>query len=489
MAQYDDEYDGATFGVYPGSGRRDDDEIRALIDSVRRQPALITPTQGQTPRRETLRMYPQATPRPMPTHWGDAKRMDPAPGYDPNATYGVMGNQRSYNGLRGGAGDLSQTPDLFNAQGAIPGVGPQPQAGAQPAPAQALPQTLARAGAQGHDESLAMAMRAIDRQTQAPDMTAAIEENLRRANAASGDIAGAGILQALGGQEFAPWSGQILQQAIKARSPQEVPGGWGTIHQGQFTPNEYKQREAEVERLTKTAALLEARANNADTLEQKEILAAQANEVRLEVARITGASKSDHVNLQREGTTPSGEVVSFNPRTGGRTVNGQPYNGPVMSQSALDKQAEAVQQSLGAIRALTSINDMVAKNPNAFGGVATLSSLTPQIIASRWQSAKLTPQEREVRALVMTQAAQVINDLYGAAVSAGEMGRAVTFVPTNLDDPVTVAVKLKAAMSWANSKASTYGGGVRGVAEARSGAAPGAPGDGPPEGAVRLKRQ
>jgi hypothetical protein len=102
--------------------------------------------------------------------------------------------------------------------------------------------------------------------------------------------------------------------------------------------------------------------------------------------------------------TPSGELVTFNPGTGQQMVNGQPYNGPVMSQQTMDKQATAVQDSLGALNRLKSIEAMVAKNPNAFGGVATLSQLTPDIIRSRWQSAKLTPAERETRALVMTQA-------------------------------------------------------------------------------------
>lgn len=476
MAQYDES---------PPDYSLDYEQQRALIDAVRRSPALVTPTQGSTPRARQVQR--------MPTYWGSNMPGAPsAPGYDPNAIYGLLPNQRSYNALPArGMANAPEEGNIFTnvaagASSSMPTTGlqipQQPAPQQQPAQRQALPMALAArtvvpgaATAAAHQQALDMALQAINRQTQQPDMTAQIDANMRRANAASNDIGPALMMQSLGGQEFAPFSGHVLEQAIKARQPEEVPGGWGTIHRGQFTANEYKQREAEVERLTKTAVVLEQRAHNADTLEQKEILTAEANELKWQIAQMK-ESGSGGVHLQREGTTPDGRLVVFHPTgplAGKRTVDGVVYNGPVMGQGALDKQAEVVQKALGSINSLKGIDAMVAANPNAFGGVATLSSLTPQIIAARWQSAKLTPQEREVRALVMTQAAQVINDLYGAAVSAGEMGRAVTFVPTNLDDPLTVSVKLKAAMAWANSKSSEYGQQVRGTAEQRMGAAGG----------------
>ena len=271
-------------------------------------------------------------------------------------------------------------------------------------------------------------------------------------------------LQAKGGESLAPVGGMFLKRALAAQEPMKLGGGL-VMGSGEFIVDPEQAQSRRAQRLETRARIYESMAQHADSVEQRREAANAAAELRRTIAE----AKKDNLHLQRAGTTPSGELVTFNPATGVQMVNGQPYTGPVMSQAALDKQAQTVQEALSAGNRLRNLDQMVAQNPNAFGGVATLSQLTPQIVASRWQSARLTPEERQVRALVMQEAAQVINDLYGAAVSAGEMGRANTFVPTGLDNPETVAIKLKAAQSWAASKAAQYGRQVQGTAQARMG--------------------
>jgi hypothetical protein len=122
---------------------------------------------------------------------------------------------------------------------------------------------------------------------------------------------------------------------------------------------------------------------------------------------------------------------------------------------------------------------MVESNPDAFGlRSAAVAAMPGAVQGYAAKAVGLTPEQLEARSTVLRQAAQEINELYGAALSMGEQARANTFLPNPSDPPEMLISKLKAARDWAQTQVGRYSSGVQGAAKARSGDAPGSAGAG-----------
>lgn len=177
--------------------------------------------------------------------------------------------------------------------------------------------------------------------------------------------------------------------------------------------------------------------------------------VRRELAdfRMAGGNQK----LKPAGVTPRGEPVSYDQGTGQNMVfrDGRlqplPAGELYMSQSHMDKQAAGVQQIVGTHSTLASLEQMVAANPKAFGGAATLAAISPELLRPRLLS-RLTPEEQKTRQLVVSQAADILHQLYGAAQTMGEYDRAAEFLVTTKDNAETVMRKLQSGMRWQEMK-------------------------------------
>jgi hypothetical protein len=113
----------------------------------------------------------------------------------------------------------------------------------------------------------------------------------------------------------------------------------------------------------------------------------------------------------------------------------------------------------GDVRRVDSIIEKVESNKEAFGTVPALASSqwVPNAISSRILDKALTPGQRQARTAVAQEAAQAINDIYGAALSAGEASRADQWAYKATDSFETTMTKLKQARAWAASNADKYG--------------------------------
>lgn len=417
-----------------GTYLADDPEYVNLMRAVRRSPALAMPTQGGA--RPLQR---------MPTHWGSATQADPAPGYNPNATYGVYGNQRSFNGLRGTQNAAAAMPDtnIFSLpQGAVPVAGPQPPV-ANAQPGSALPNAVAattqrprpgEAGAADFKRATEEMLKASEAYAAPPDMTAAVEQYRRRAGAASDDIASAMLMQGLGGEEMAPFAGHILQRAIAARTPQEVPGGWGTISEAGFTANPYKAREAEVSRLEARAKFFEHRAQHAETLEERAWAHEQADATRrllLEQKLATDAARNEDRDTAQNAKRTDAVRKEYNVRLD-KVKQGMVFADQMVQQLAspgLQKDA------MGQVAAIMTFGKMLDPDSvvreaeqqmiaRARGFADTLQSLIPRIMNGALLIPKQLEQMRAI-ALQFQQGSRTrvtdLNDFYAGIAARNKL--------------------------------------------------------------------
>lgn len=161
-----------------------------------------------------------------------------------------------------------------------------------------------------------------------------------------------------------------------------------------------------------------------------------------------GGDGSGSPKLQQKGYTPEGQPVSFNPATGQQYVEGKPYVGDVIGGSDFSKGGAA---RISAERAVAKADQMIAdveKNPQAFGVIPAAATLLPNAAASRIQAKVLTPEQLQTRMAVGQQAGQIINEIYGAALSMGEAARANSWAWNPNDNFETTLSKLKQARAW-----------------------------------------
>ena len=145
----------------------------------------------------------------------------------------------------------------------------------------------------------------------------------------------------------------------------------------------------------------------------------------------------------------------------------------MIPKATFEKEVTAA-SDLGSVasRADALVNQ-IEKSPEAFGLRSAAVAAVPgamQGYAAR--AVGLTPEQLQARSTVLRQAAQEINELYGAALSMGEQARANTFLPHPSDPPEMLISKLKAARDWAKSQLGRYSPAVTEASRARSGNQP-----------------
>ncbi len=211
-------------------------------------------------------------------------------------------------------------------------------------------------------------------------------------------------------------------------------------------------------------------------------LASDEQRNKIELARLglerTRATKGEwHIN-----TDPvTGQQTRVNLTTGERQPLA-PVEGGATDEAATEayirkKFLSADDQKLlsGAERAhpqLGKLIDLVTARPNAFSAGAGLLSNVPKVGTRLQRSvAGLTDEDQQVRARVLSSAAEEIHRLAGSQQSAREQERIDAFAPAKTDSQEDVLFKLRAARAIAEENMEV----IRGKLPARPGAPAAAP--------------
>lgn len=156
-----------------------------------------------------------------------------------------------------------------------------------------------------------------------------------------------------------------------------------------------------------------------------------------------GGSKADMriIDTVDEDGNPVKKVIDLNALDVGATF-GKPSKPPTKEEIAQGK----LEAAPGRI---DQILEEAAKNKGAFGIVPAVATTLPDIVGSRVLNKVLTDDEQKARVKVQTQAAKVIHDIYGAALSRGEAFRANSWAPNPKDSYETTMNKLRGAQEYA----------------------------------------
>lgn len=302
------------------------------------------------------------------------------------------------------------------------------------------------------------------------------------------------------GEQFQPLQQQLMKTAAGAREPIKMGGGMIT-GAGQFIKDPEAAQDKEVALLLNQAKAYEQMAQTAETARER-IEAQRKHDQTMEQLRVMGLGlQQQGLDLRRQiaqnsnsavgsfaqaGFTPQGQQVVTNTKSGVNyllnvqpdgTPSYTPYQGPTIPKATFEKEASAA----GDLSAVAARADQLVKqiedNPSAFGlRSAAIGAVPGPFQGYAAKAVGLTPQQLEARSTVLRQAAQEINELYGAALSMGEQARANTFLPNPADPPEMLISKLKAARDWAKTQMGRYSPGVVNAAGARSGGPQPAPG-------------
>jgi len=401
----------------------------------------------------------------------NAYNADPAEADDGALSFLPLAQALRLRAKQGGieAGDGSVLPQARKAAASVP-AGPVEQA--------RVPNNFG-ALTQGYDQKITDYQRQLGELNQDPDYTEMASASRQRGGEGVQALA-ASIAAGMGPRDLQPLQQHFAQQSTRLMAPQKIEGG-EIDASGNVTIDPGFKRQKQISDLRGAIEHLEKAKLTATTAEEKYRIEEQQNKMMMEfrnaqlqmqkeahAGRIALAGAAREANggagkMQAHGVTPDGRMVSYSPQLG-RTFVANPngdgvveYTGPLLSQGTADKNVLAAQhlQSTGAT--IDAIEATVKQHPRAFGGVTSLAALTPDIIQSRILSANLTPEERAARGLVLQQAAETVNQLYGAALSSGESARASAFVPDAKDNAPTILSKLQAARQWQQSKLKALG--------------------------------
>ena len=277
----------------------------------------------------------------------------------------------------------------------------------------------------------------------------------------------------------------LYKDANAASGPLEMEGGY-MLPNGQIVENPLAASNREEKRQDRALSLALQAATNASARRQ-------SNDLRL--LTLAGQQANRENSYTQTGVSPEGKPILTNKGglnfTASRGENGEPtyspYEGSTIPKDTFDKNVAEVQKALASGRNADDLIKQVEANPDAFGFTAGAVSMLPEFAKGRVANWALSPDALTTRTNVMKQAAQEINELYGAALSMGEQQRAAGFVPDPKDPPELVIQKLKAARDWAQSAVNRHGVGVRSAAEERIGRP--APQAAPAQGGLSAQEQ
>ena len=199
------------------------------------------------------------------------------------------------------------------------------------------------------------------------------------------------------------------------------------------TMKEVVKEPARVRELQQTADI-EAQKSR-DTrygVDERERAGAASNAATIRAAEIRAAHDRS-ANRQLVGLDIDNVPVSYDPHTGQLTrADGKPPKGAVMSISAIQKDAAAGRTVEASISKAQDLLKTVEDNKGAFGGwgsagIDIANVFGPQ--ARGWATKMTYTQDEQIaRATVAAQAADVLHQLYGAALTKGEEAKAAKFV-------------------------------------------------------------
>ena len=264
------------------------------------------------------------------------------------------------------------------------------------------------------------------------------------------------------GENFQPLQAQFLKKAMGAEDT--------------------KSKRAEF--LMSQAKAYEQLAQSADTARERLAAEQQYRSIMAGIAGMNAqtnrmrAEQGAGGHFTQSGYTPEGKQLVTNNTgmnfileqgAGGQPVY-TPYTGASIPKASFEKGVVDAQALQGTAARANALVKQVEDNPAAFGlRGAAVSALPGGAQGYAARAMGMTPEQMEARATVLRQAAQEVNDLYGAALSMQENAKAATFIPNASDDPTAIITKLKAARDWANSKLTTgHAPGVVNAANARA---------------------
>ena len=369
-------------------------------------------------------------------------------------------------------GDRSMLPQATAAAASVPAASAD-QIRTLPNATQAARSPNLGGLAAGYDTQISEYQKQLQGLNEDPDYSGAATAARRRGSEGV-QVLGAALAAGLGPKDMQGLQGQFAQQSAHMMQPQKIEGGEidvsgnvnldpGYKRQKQITDLRASIETLEKQKLTAVTAEEKMRAEALQHQQMNQLKELQIMAMR-EAAADRAANQRELIAMRREaaagggkmqahGVTPEGQIVSYSP-TLGRTFVAGPngdmveYKGPMVSQGTADKQVLAAQHLQGSEQTFLDLEARMKAFPNAFGGASSLAALTPTIIQSRILNAKLTPEEQQVRADVLRQAAQAAHDLLGAAQTPAELATVANFIPNAQDPPDRVLQKLVSSREW-----------------------------------------
>jgi hypothetical protein len=211
------------------------------------------------------------------------------------------------------------------------------------------------------------------------------------------------------------------------------------------------------------------------SIEQRREAAADRSAAMREIAQIRADAASDKSSaagklLPTSESSENGNKLYRN--SAGEQfeiVNGKPkpYGGDTINTNALEKEVPVVRAIDQGLKSGERLLKQVGETPDAFGPTTALSRLP--LVGGVIRKTMYTPEEMKAQASVSKDAAEVINRLYGAALSMREDERAKSFIPGEGDPPELLKSKLTAALAWAREKREQQSSAARTTAERRRG--------------------
>lgn len=345
-----------------------------------------------------------------------------------------------------------------------------------------FPQTLGAEYVGPYAAAIA-AQRARLEQPQAPAFTP--EQQAQRV-AQNQRLMELGLLGRLSGdQGFGEVGGEVLRQAVTARTPRVTERGTADPLRGTFTysPDYLREKdEAELKNLERASAAVRGNRQSqldaaAERRERDREKFENQKELRVLMRSLGGGGGGG--SFSPAGFTPDGRRTVVNSKTGleyvvGTGPNDQPtytpVTGPTTPKATFDKAVVDAQEGLAAAARADRLLKAVQGNPGAFGMAGAAVSVLPGVMQGRaGQALGLTAEQRKLRAQVTRDASMELKEIYGAAQSAGELARASAWAPNSGDDFDDVINKLEAARNWALESAQSKGVGVQRAAQGRSG--------------------
>jgi hypothetical protein len=151
-----------------------------------------------------------------------------------------------------------------------------------------------------------------------------------------------------------------------------------------------------------------------------------------------------------------------------RAGDGQPPVGQLTTRGAAEKGAGEVRTADQAVARGMQALDYLEKYPGAFGGkkavMGKLSELGGDAVEGAAKNKLYTPEEQEAQAFIGREGAQILKDLYGAALTTNEAGRATRFEYKQGDPPERIAAKIRGIMEIVRSRTENQSGAAKAIA-------------------------